>query len=102
MLGKTMQEAPPNAVSAMEKQEKVKLAILRASRFSPWRTRCFEQAIAAKIMLGKRHMHSTVYFGVFKNDDSEMCAHAWLVSNDAIVTGGPKIDHITVLSWFGS
>ncbi len=102
LLGKAMQEAPSNTIRQLALQKQITLAILRAARFSPWRTKCFEQAIAAKIMLRRRHIYSTVYFGVFRDASDEMRAHAWVKINDVIVTGGPSTDHITIISWFGS
>jgi hypothetical protein len=103
LLGKEMYEAPDDiSENGLQRQKQVLVAVLRACRFSPWRTKCFEQAIAAKVMLKRRGIKSTVFFGVFKGESNELLAHAWLISNGMIVTGGPKIDQYTVLSWFGS
>ena len=81
--------------------QKISTAILRGSRYTPWRAKCFEQALAAKMMLKRRGFVSIVYFGVRKTlDNKELLAHAWLISNSVIVTGGGKIDQYTVLSSF--
>lgn len=103
LLGKEMYEVPADSPGSQSaRQKRINVAILRAGRFSPWRTKCFEQAIAAKIMLKRRGMKSTVFFGVFKSASNELMAHAWLKSNGVVVTGGPKVDQYTVVSWFGS
>jgi len=53
------------------------------------------------MMLKRRGFVSIVYFGVRKTlDNKELLAHAWLISNSVIVTGGGKIDQYTVLSSF--
>ena len=101
-LGKPMYEAAVNKPGEdSEVQARIKRAITRASLRSPWRTKCFEQAIAGKIMLKMRGIKSTVYFGVNKAQN-EMTAHAWLISNSIIVTGAQGVDKFTVVSWFGS
>lgn len=80
----------------------IKVAVARACRFSPWRTKCFEQAIAAKIMAKRRHIKSTLFLGVFKDTANKLCAHAWLKIDNIIITGGPDISHCTVVSRFDS
>jgi len=80
----------------------IKLAVERACRYSPWRTKCFEQALAAKMMLKRRRLVSTVFFGVYKDDEKKLTAHAWLQSCGQIITGGGNLEKYTVLSSFKS
>lgn len=77
-------------------------AILRASRRSPWRTKCLEQALAGKFMLKARGLKSTIFFGVAKSqcDSKSLIAHAWLVCNGQVVTGGSSLDTFTVVGKF--
>jgi hypothetical protein len=100
-LGKPMHESPAATLKDPFITGKLSMAIARAGKYSPWRTKCFEQAIAAKIMLQLRGIGSTVYFGVYKTTTA-MQAHAWLTCNATIVTGGPDVSKFTVISWFGS
>ena len=103
LLGKVMYEVPQEALGrGTAIQQPVGLAIARACRFSPWRTKCFEQAIAAKLMLKRRGVKTTVFFGVLKDASQKIHAHAWLKSNEMIVTGGPYVSQFTIVSWFGS
>ena len=102
MLGKVMYEVPADLQQDPKVLAAVSVAIIRAGARSPWRTKCFEQAIASKIMLRLRGIRTTVYFGISKNGPGEMRAHAWLKVNDTIVTGGPDISQFTIVSWFGS
>ncbi|MCW3124006.1 MAG: hypothetical protein JWQ38_3498 [Flavipsychrobacter sp.] len=103
MLGKLMSdksiddnEQPTGIV------QNIGICILRAGRYSPWRTKCFEQAIAAKIMLRLRSIKSLLFLGVFKDAADELKAHAWLTVDKIVVTGGPDVTKYTVVSWFGS
>lgn len=51
--------------------------IQAAARRLPWESKCFERAIAGKIMLRRRHMNARLYLGVKKEGDA-FVAHAWL------------------------
>lgn len=82
--------------------KKISMSILRGAHYSPWRAKCFEQALAAKIMLKRRGFKSVIYFGVYKTDTNKLLAHAWLKSNAVIITGDGKLDNYTVLSRFES
>jgi hypothetical protein len=77
----------------------VQLSIARASKKSPWRTKCFEQALTARMMLKRRGFATTTYFGVLKNSDS-LEAHAWLKFGEFVVTGWKKMDDYTVIGIF--
>lgn len=65
----------------------------------PWKCKCLEYAIAAKLLLKRRAIPSTVYFGV-RNENGELKAHAWLRSGAVIVTGGENHRHFTVINVF--
>lgn len=78
----------------------IQLSIARASVRSPWRTKCFEQALAARMMLMRRGIAATIYFGVLKKPDNKMEAHAWLKCRDIVVTGWKKMDSYTVVAQF--
>jgi hypothetical protein len=84
-----------NDINSETSLEKFKLtaigtAILRASRRSPWRTKCLESALAARFMLRRRKEKYIVFLGVntTTNDQKSLAAHAWLISNGHIITGG--------------
>jgi hypothetical protein len=85
-------------------QQRIRTAISRAHKRSPWRTACFEQAIAAKIMLRSRKTISIVYFGVQKKEDAanSILAHAWLERGGIMVTGGKKIAPFSLIACFKS
>jgi len=83
--------------------EIIRISILRACRRSPWRTKCFEQALSARMMLKRRGKISVIYFGLNKNlpgQHEKMTAHAWLKCSGIIVTGGKNNEIFTVVSRF--
>jgi len=103
LLGRVNEEVPTDDSDGNKAVLKnIQVAILRGSRYSPWRTKCFEQAIAGKVMLKKRGIKGTLYLGVFKDQANKLRAHSWLKAGDMVVTGGPVIEQYTVMSKFGS
>lgn len=63
-------------------------AINAAGRFVPGARNCLVRAISAKAMLGMRGCASQIHFGVAREADSELGAHAWLESGGRVVIGG--------------
>jgi hypothetical protein len=76
---------------------RVAWAIGAAARRAPWRSECLEQAIAAKAMLRRRGIASTLYLGMARDP---VTAHAWLRVGDLNVTGGRDVDRYTVVASF--
>ncbi len=101
LLGTHMKETP-NISSAenLDLLKKVALAIIRTSRFVPWRCLCYEQAIAAKMILRKYGLETTMYYGVAKDQDKKLIAHAWVRCGNYIVTGGRGMNIFTVVGTF--
>lgn len=68
-----------------------------ASSFTLYKSKCYDQALAAKIMLRMRFVSSTIYFGVQKSDKSTLSGHVWLRSGNLTVTGGDLMDEYVVM-----
>jgi hypothetical protein len=64
-------------------------AVTRAARYVPFRAVCLPQAIAAKMMLRRRHVASALHFGVAIAAGEPLKAHAWLDADGVEVTGFP-------------
>ena len=83
--------------------ERICLSVLRACRKSPWRAKCFEQALTARMMLKNRKLKSVIYFGI-RNEPSvrkeKLSAHAWLQCSGVVVTGEKNHDLFTVVECF--
>ena len=74
LLGKQISNNEVGIIENTNSLQHISIAIARASRYSFWRTKCFEQALAAKLMLRIRKRISTIYFGVKKNEtDNGTC-----------------------------
>lgn len=53
-----------------------------ADRLSFWKNRCLVKSLAGRWMLQRRGLDSRISFGVRKNDQGDLTAHAWLRSGD--------------------
>jgi hypothetical protein len=89
-----------------ESQEKLKRArriswaVRTMSRYTPWTSNCFPQAIAAKRMLQRRQIASTIYLGFSKQDAKDFEGHAWLRCGPLYLTGGQNRHQFVALSTF--
>ena len=54
----------------------------------PLRTACLGQALAARRLLQRRGVRSTLTLGLRRRDDGGLGAHAWVRVGDHTVTGG--------------
>ncbi len=80
--------------------KKISAAVNTVSRNTPWESKCLVQALTAKYMLKRRGIKSAVYFGVMKNDEKNIKAHAWIKSNNIILTGKAGMDNYKIISIF--
>ena len=80
--------------------KRIAWAINIMAKYIPWTPSCLEKSMAAKRILRRRKIPSTLYLGVAKSNPNEFDAHAWLQSGTVIVTG--EVDHeryITLISF---
>lgn len=77
----------------------VSWAVQVAARNLPWAPTCLARAVAAKLMLRRRGIPSTLYLGV-AHEGSAIRAHAWLRSGKAILTGAEANRGFTAVCWF--
>lgn len=61
----------------------------------PWRSDCLIQAIAAKMWLNSLGIPSECRLAADAKP-SGLCAHAWLLSDGQVVTGGPLDTRMTM------
>lgn len=106
-LGSLHKETPPEiSPDALAQARRVGLTIARISPYTPWKSTCFPQALAAKYWLSRRSIPTTLYLGVALNkaadaSRSRMSAHAWLRCGPFFVTGGPGHERYTITARFG-
>ncbi len=68
--------------------KRIATGLMLAHRRAPFAT-CLPQAMLARLLLGRRGYHAAIHIGV-KMEHGEMAAHAWTISGETIVSGGPK------------
>lgn len=73
-----------------------------AARYCPWRANCFAQAIAARVWLKGLGIPHALYFGVRKDAERRLKAHAWVCAGPVFVTGGGSFGQFTVVGTFVS
>lgn len=76
-------------------------SVRAAARRTPWDSNCLAQAIAAKMMLRRRGISSTLYLGVVRPvPAAALDAHAWLRCGGHILTGERGHDRYAVVASF--
>lgn len=78
----------------------IRWAIKTVCRSTPWKSNCFVQALTAKKMLRKRKQPYTVYFGIYKDSENSMKAHAWTRCGKVFVTGEKEKEVFTTVAKF--
>lgn len=76
-------------------------AVRRASRFSLHKSKCYDQALTGKFMLRRRSLPATLYFGLAKDSQHGLSAHAWVRCGNRVVTGKAGHQNFTVIAAFG-
>lgn len=80
--------------------QQVYWAITTASRYGWWNCLCLTQALAAKAMLRRRGLRSTMYLGLTRPGSTKFSAHAWLRCGQTIITGAEGRRQFTVIAKF--
>lgn len=100
-LGRHMTESDSEVDSTTAAQaQRIGWAVRAVACRTLWKSTCLTQAIAAKRMLRRRGIFSTLYLGLTKDDDRELQAHAWLRCGSHILTGEPSHQRFAVVSTF--
>ena len=100
-LGKEGEARPvPAAPECGRRIRRIGAMVHRVSQHVPWTSKCLDQALAAKVLLARRGISATVYFGVKKDDRGELMAHAWLRSGTIYVTGEKNHAEYAVINIF--
>lgn len=74
-----------------------------ASRYTPWQSNCFPQAVTARLLLGLYGVPYALFFGLARDQEaSELKAHAWVVAGRVRVAGGNSFDRFAIVGCFVS
>ena len=75
--------------------QRIAFAISAAANNVPWRSDCFPQTIAARMLLKRFGYATTIHFGVDRVGEEGLEGHAWLTCGETVVTGGEDLDRYT-------
>jgi len=90
-IGKLKPAARMDGAPDPEVVSKIRLAVSRANRLAFWKNICLVKSFAARLMLQRRQIGSTLYLGLQFKEGKELVAHAWLRVGDFFVT--PKLSN---------
>jgi len=100
-LGRPMAESPVDVGDAQRQlARRVAWAVQAVARHLPLGFVCLPQAVAAKWMLRRRRLPSTLYLGLQRQTERSTTAHAWLRVGDMILTGRNESSNHTVVATF--
>jgi hypothetical protein len=66
----------------------------------PWRAVCFQKGLAALMMLKRKHLAATLFYGAAHNADGALVAHVWVRSADIDVIGCENLADYGLLAKF--
>ena len=81
--------------------ERVGSAVSAAANNVPWRSDCFPQTIAARMLLKRYGYASTIHFGVERVGEDTLNGHAWLTCGETMITGGEDLDRYAEIHRLG-
>jgi hypothetical protein len=87
-------QARPNKV------RRIRWAIMASAARVPWRALCFQQGLAAHLMLRRRGIPSVLYYGAAQNDRTGLCAHVWVRDGEVDVIGSEIAHRFAILATF--
>ena len=80
--------APQLCVKVGSRVQRISWAVPVAAARVPWRSDCFIQAMAARRWLTRNGVPTELKIGVRKDPIAGFEAHAWLIAEGQVVTGG--------------
>ena len=102
-LGKKMGESPTSETERQHSEASlIGWAVRGLAQRLPWMKQCLVQAVAATWMLQRRRIPSTLYFGLAKDPNNQLKAHAWVRSGTLVLTGAQGRDHYKVVATFAA
>jgi hypothetical protein len=102
-LGRAQAESPSQiSREALDLAERVSWAVQSVAQHVPLGLVCLPQAMAAKWMLRRRGLDSTLYLGLARPEELRFTAHAWLRVGPKILTGRSESRlHATIATFAG-
>lgn len=66
----------------------------------PWRALCIQKGLAAVLMLRRRRLAATLFYGAAHSADASLVAHVWVRSNNVDVMGCETANDYGLLAAF--
>ena len=85
----------------VNKVRRIRWAIIATGSRMPWRAVCFQQGLAAQLMLRRRNIPSVLYYGAAQ-DRGGLSAHVWVRDGNVDVIGGEIAHRFAILATFPS
>ena len=79
---------------------RIRWALVACANQLPCHAMCFQQGLAAQIMLRLRGIPSMLYYGAAPDDQRGLSAHVWVRDRDVDVIGGEISSRYAVLTTF--
>lgn len=100
-MGKQKSESIEDVdVEIYKEAKRISWIVTKASRLTPWESKCLVQALTAQRLMKNQGVATTIYLGVKKGEDNAMLAHAWIRCGGYIITGGSNKHEYTVVAKF--
>lgn len=84
----------------LNRVRRIRWAIGASAARVPWRALCFQQGLAAQLMLRRRGIPSVLYYGAAQDEGDGLSAHVWVRDGDVDVIGGEIAHRFTILATF--
>ena len=81
--------------------QRIGFAVSAAANNVPWRSDCFPQTIAARMLLKRYGYASTIHFGVERVGEDVLNGHAWLTCGETVVTGAAELNRYAEIHRLG-
>jgi hypothetical protein len=79
---------------------RIRWAIVATARRVPWSIRCFQEGLAAQLMLRRRGVSSVLYYGAVPDQSGGLCAHVWVRAGRVDVLGSGTSSRFALLATF--
>ena len=76
--------------------------IIGTAKYCPWDANCFAQALTARLFLKIFDIPHAICFGLKRNNQQKLDAHAWVCAGAVRVTGGYSFDQYAVVNSYVS
>ena len=86
--------------ATLNKVQGIRWAIIATAARVPWRALCFQQGLAAQLMLRRRGIPSVLYYGAAQGEGTGLSAHVWVRVGEIDVIGGEIAHRFAILATF--